>query len=36
MARWGFVVDEEASEAVQASASLGHFKRNTIVYRVKK
>jgi len=36
MARWGFVVDDEASEAVQTSASLGHFKRNTIVYRVKK
>jgi len=36
MERWGFVVDREASEAAQAAASMGHFKRNTLVYRVKK
>ncbi len=36
MERWGFVVDREATEAVQAAASIGHFKRNTIVYRVSQ
>jgi hypothetical protein len=36
MMRWGFVVDEEATKAVQGSASIDHFKRNTIVYRVKR
>mmetsp|Transcript_11225 Transcript_11225/g.18548 ORF Transcript_11225/g.18548 Transcript_11225/m.18548 type:complete len:314 (+) Transcript_11225:172-1113(+) len=36
MERWGFVVDREASEAAQAAASMDHFKRNTLVYRVKK
>ncbi len=35
MARWGFVVDEEATQAVKNSASIGHFQKNTIVYRVE-
>jgi hypothetical protein len=36
MERWGFEVDEDATRDVQGSASIDHFKRNTIVYRVKK
>lgn len=35
MERWGFVVDKEATQVIQEKASLGHFRRNTIVYRVK-
>ena len=35
MARWGFYVDEEATKAAQEAASMGHFKANTIVYKVK-
>lgn len=35
MARWGFVLDRDASDAAQAAASMKHFKRNTLVYRVK-
>ena len=34
MARWGFVLDEEASKTLQQAASMEHFKRNTLVYRV--
>jgi len=34
MARWGFVVDKEATQAVQEAASMDHFRRNTVVYRV--
>lgn len=34
MERWGFVVDRDASDAAQAAASMSHFKRNTLVYRV--
>mmetsp|Transcript_8306 Transcript_8306/g.14062 ORF Transcript_8306/g.14062 Transcript_8306/m.14062 type:complete len:333 (-) Transcript_8306:76-1074(-) len=36
MERWGFVVDRDASDAAQAAAGMSHFKRNTLVYRVKK
>ena len=36
MERWGFTVDKEASESVQAAAGMSHFKRNTLVYRVKQ
>mmetsp|Transcript_26548 Transcript_26548/g.41650 ORF Transcript_26548/g.41650 Transcript_26548/m.41650 type:complete len:347 (+) Transcript_26548:105-1145(+) len=36
MERWGFVVDREATEAAQAAASMSHFKRNTLVFQVKK
>ena len=35
MARWGFYVDEKATKAAQEAASMGHFKANTIVYKVK-
>ena len=36
MKRWGFEVDEEATKNVRASASMGHFQKNTVVYRVNK
>ena len=36
MERWGFFVDRNATEAAQAAADMSHFKRNTLVYRVKK
>lgn len=36
MERWGFTIDREASEAVQAAAQMNHFKQNTLVYRVIK
>ena len=36
MERWGFEVDEEATKNVKASATMSHFQKNTVVYRVSK
>mmetsp|Transcript_22688 Transcript_22688/g.34025 ORF Transcript_22688/g.34025 Transcript_22688/m.34025 type:complete len:341 (-) Transcript_22688:206-1228(-) len=36
MARWGFVVDGEATLAVRDAAGAENFVKNTVVYRVKK
>ena len=36
MKRWGFEIDEEATKKLRASASIKHFQKSTVVYRVNK